>query len=89
MNVEEIEKFLAKNGGEEAPCVKISFRKRNAVYGVFVKDKDYSHLKSKNFWRIVSKINYEEFQQSGNMALSRIFNGSEFSRLAAFAESVE
>lgn len=88
MNIEDIEKFLSKNADTEDSYVKISFKKRDAVYGLFVKDKDYTHLKSKNFWRIVTKLNLEEFRKSGNLALAKIFNGSEFSRLAAATEAV-
>ena len=88
MNIEDIEKFLAKNSDTDDTCVKISFKKRDAVYGLFIKDRDYSHLKSKNFWRIVTKLHLDEFRKSGNMSLAKIFNGSEFSRLTAVAEVV-
>lgn len=89
MNIEDIEKFLSKNSNDNQGYVKITFKKRDAVYGLFVKDKDYSHLKSKNFWRIVTKLHFEEFNRSKDMSLARIFNGSEFSRLASYAEAVE
>jgi hypothetical protein len=89
MNIEDIEKFLIKNEKQENAYVKISFRKRNAVYGLFVKDKDYSHLKSKNFWRIVTKTHFDEFSESQDISLAKIFNGAEFSRLAHYSETVE
>ena len=38
---------LAKN------AVKIEFKKRNTILGIFVQSPDYEDLKSKNFWRIV------------------------------------
>ena len=87
MNTEDIEKFLSKKVDANSKYVKISFRKRNDVYGLFVRDTDYDHLKSKNFWRIVTKLHLDEFNNTGNLSLARIFNGSEFSRLATYEES--
>lgn len=86
MNTEDIEKFLTKNSDDDAKYVKISFRKRNDVFGLFVRDRDYDHLKSKNFWRIVTKIHMDEFKKTGDLSLARIFNGSEFSRLTTYEE---
>lgn len=87
MNTEDIEKFLSNKVDANSKYVKISFRKRNDVYGLFVRDTDYDHLKSKNFWRIVTKLHLDEFNNTGNLSLARIFNGSEFSRLATYEES--
>ncbi|RYZ82994.1 MAG: short-chain dehydrogenase [Proteobacteria bacterium] len=87
MNIEDIEKFLAKNKEVNSNYVKISFRKRNDVYGLFVRDRDYDHLKSKNFWRVVTKTNMSEFNRTGELSLARIFNGSEFSRLTTYEEN--
>jgi hypothetical protein len=84
MNTEDIEKFLAKNIDAHYKYVKISFKKRKEVYGLFVRDRDYDHLKSKNFWRIVTKLSLDEFSRTGDLSLSRIFNGSEFSRLSTY-----
>ena len=53
MNIEEIEKFLDKQDMKPGEYVKIDFKKRDAIHGLFVKGTDYAHLKSKNFWRIV------------------------------------
>lgn len=89
MNIEDIEKFINNKTSGEDNYVKISFKKREPVYGLFVKDKDYSHLKSKNFWRIVTRTHFEAFSSSKDMSLARIFNGSEFSRLAPYKETVE
>lgn len=88
MNVEEIEKFL-DNSRDLSGYVKISFKQREAVYGLFVKDKDYSDLKSKNFWRIVTKRHFDDFKQSKDMSLARIFNGSAFSRLTRYEEAFD
>lgn len=88
MNIEEIEKFLDKKTSEEHQQVKISFKKRDAVCGLFIKDRDYAYLKSKNFWRIVTSTRLEEYYKSKNTALARIFSGSEFSRLTLQKENV-
>jgi hypothetical protein len=87
MNIQDIEKFLSKNIEDPAPYVKISFKKRNQVYGLFIRDKDYDHLKAKNFWRVVTRLHLDEFKRTGDMSLARIFNGSEFSRLATYEEA--
>jgi hypothetical protein len=81
MNIDDIEKFLQKNSADPG-YVKISFKKRDDVYGLFVKDRDYGHLKSKNFWRIVTRLHFAEYEKTGDMSLAKIFNGSEFSRLS-------
>jgi len=66
---------LAKNP------VKIEFKKRNTIIGIFVQSPDYEDLKSKNFWRIVSEANINEWKQSKNNNLAKIFSGSEFNRI--------
>lgn len=87
MNIEDIEKFLTKDKTDR-PYIKIYFKKRQPVYGIFVKDRDYNHLKSKNFWRIVTTMHLEQFERSADMSLARIFNGAEFSRLALSSDVV-
>ena len=87
MNIEDIEKFLRKSTVDHSQYVKISFKKRNDIYGLFIKDRDYDHLKSKNFWRIVTKSHFSEYQETNDMSLAKIFNGSEFSRLSSYSES--
>lgn len=89
MNIEEIEKFLVKKTKSEADYVKITFKKRDAIYGLFVKDKDYTDLKSKNFWRIVPQSQFQAYKQSKNVNLAKIFNGMEFSTLTVYADSFE
>ena len=86
MNIEEIEHFLDRKISNEQPYVKINFKNRDAVFGLFVKEKDYAHLKSKNFWRIVTHTHFEEYNRSTDPALVRIFNGSSFSRLSLCKE---
>ncbi|HEU0112410.1 MAG TPA: short-chain dehydrogenase [Flavisolibacter sp.] len=86
MNSEEIEKFLSTKASKGDGYVKIDFKKRDTIYGLFVKDNDYSDLKSKNFWRIVTRTHFDEYNRSKNVNLAKIFNGSEFSRLSLLAD---
>lgn len=75
-----IAKFV-ENGYLSKSPLKIEFKKRNAIYGIFVKSPDYEDLKSKNFWRIVGEANINDWQKSHDNNLAKIFNGSEFNRL--------
>ena len=81
MNIEEIENFLSKQSFTGDRHVKISFRQRDSIFGIFVKERDYADLKSKNFWRFVRKSDLQAWEKSKNIDLAKIFNGSEFSRL--------
>ncbi len=87
MNIEEIEKFLVTKTIPENNYIKIDFKKRDPVYGLFIKTGDYDDLKSKNFWRIVTRPNFTEWSKSKNMNLARIFSGSDFSRLTLYKDS--
>ena len=87
MNIEDIEKFLAKKPGSE--YVKISFKQRDAIYGLFVQDSDYGYLKAKNFWRIVPQSQLDGFKTTKNVNLAKIFNGAEFSKLISYQDSFE
>lgn len=90
MNIEEIQKFLDSKTSEENNYVKISFRKRDSIYGLFVKDhNDYSDLKSKNFWRIVPKSQFDAYKKTRNINLAKIFSGSEFTKLTVYNETFE
>ncbi len=82
MTTEEIQKFIKGNKVPSNQALKITFKKRNPVYGVFVEYKDAAELQAKNFWRIVSKTQFEEWQKSKDINLCRMFNGSDFSKLA-------
>jgi hypothetical protein len=87
MNNDLIVKFLepvhlSKN------VVKIEFKKRNTMIGVFVESPDYQDLKAKNFWRIVTGPSIPEWEKTGDNHLSKIFNGSEFTRLTQNKEKV-
>jgi len=81
MTNEQIEKFFSSNSKPES-VVRISFKTRNSVVGVFIPSPDYNELKSKNFWRIVPEASYEKWKQSKDYNLVRMFNGAEFTKLA-------
>lgn len=87
MNIEDIENFLATKTTVQQNYVKIDFKKRNSIYGLFIKDRDYGDLKSKNFWRIVTRPYFDEYNKSKDINLARIFNGSEFSKLTIYKDS--
>jgi len=77
---EVIAKFI--EGGHLAKNpVKIEFKKRNTILGIFVQSPDYEDLKSKNFWRIVSETNIKEWRESHDNKLAKIFSGAEFNRI--------
>lgn len=87
MNSEQIQIFLRKTASEKSQYVKISFQKREPIYGLFLtNEKDYQDLSTKNFWRIVSRKNFDQYKKSGDVNLSRIFSGSEMTRLSLLAE---
>jgi hypothetical protein len=81
MTNEQIEKFFSSNAKLNS-LVRISFKTRNSVVGVFIQSPDFEELKSKNFWRIVPEANYEQWKQSKDYNLVRMFNGVEFTKLA-------
>jgi hypothetical protein len=90
MNIEEIQKFLDKKASSEQPYVRITFKKRDSIYGIFVRDhKDYSELKSKNFWRIVPRSQFAAWKDSNNIGLAKIFCGVEFTRLTPQKEALD
>lgn len=82
---ELITRFLEPNHLSATP-VKIEFKKRNTIVGIFVKSPDYDDLKSKNFWRIVSETYIPEWKKTNDNKLSKIFSGSEFTRLTVAKE---
>jgi len=80
MTNDQIENFLSKKHLNESQ-VRISFKNRNPVVGLFIQTGDYIELKSKNLWRIVSETNIEEYKKTKDTNLARIFNGIDFTRL--------
>jgi hypothetical protein len=81
MTNEQIEKFFSSDAKFNS-LIRISFKTRNAVVGIFIQTPDFNELKSKNFWRIVSEANYEQWKKSKDYNLVRMFNGAEFTKLA-------
>jgi hypothetical protein len=82
MHIEDIQKFLDKKTDTKNEYVKISFKKRPSIQGLFIREhRDYDHLKSKNFWRIVPESQFDSYQQSKDVNLAKIFCGTDFSRL--------
>ena len=81
MTNDQIQNFLASQKKENA-IVRISFKTRNTVTGIFIHTPDFDELKSKNFWRIVSEANFEQWKKSRDFNLCRMFNGAEFTKLA-------
>jgi hypothetical protein len=83
MTSEQIEKFFLTNKKKVSnPPVKIAFRSRNPLEGIFIETQDYTELKSKNFWRIVTSPNVDHYKKTKDINLSRIFSGTEMTRLS-------
>ena len=80
MTNEQIEKFLSSDIKSNS-VIRISFKTRNSILGIFIQTPDFDELKSKNFWRIVSESNYEQWKQSNDYSLVRMFNGADFTKL--------
>ena len=85
MTTEEISKFLGGDFSDKR-YVKITFKKRDPIQGMFIKDRDYNDLSAKNFWRIVTKKNLDDYKKSKDINLAKIFSGSDFARLTPLAE---
>lgn len=81
MTSEMIEKFV-ENKNRKDTAVNIHFKERSTVTGLFIQGADYHELKSKNFWRIVSSTYLNEWMQTKNVNLARIYNGMSFTRLS-------
>ena len=89
MNIEDIEKFLNKDNSSPDTCVKINFKKRDSLFGLFIKTPDYNDLKAKNFWRIVTKTHFDQWHKTKDLSLARIFSGSDFSKLVLYKDAFE
>lgn len=85
---EQIAKFVETEQLNN-PSVKIEFKKRNTIIGLFVRLKDYDELKSKNFWRLVTEPNLENWHKSQDINNAKMFNGSEFTRLSVAKKKAE
>jgi hypothetical protein len=81
MTTDMIEKFIESKTLKNAN-VNIHFKARSTVKGVFIRTNDYEELKSKNFWRIVSESKLEEWEETKDVNLARIYSGALFTRLS-------
>lgn len=81
MNNSQIENFVTDKKRKNK-AVRIHFKARPAMNGMFVFLNDYPEMKEKNFWRIVSEQRTEEWLQKKDKGSSRLFSGSEFTKLA-------
>jgi len=66
----------------EGKSVRIHFKERSSIEGIFIKGKDYKELKSKNFWRIVKADAANEWAETEDINLTRLFNGITFTKLS-------
>ena len=80
MTAEQIEKFFSTEIRRDA-LIRISFKTRNSVTGIFIQTPDFNELKSKNFWRIVWETHIDNWKTSHDNNLAKIFNGAEITRL--------
>jgi hypothetical protein len=83
MTSDQIEKFFVNNKKQINQQIKIAFKSRNPVEGVFIQTQDYDELRMKNFWRIVSAQNVIQYKKTKDINLSRIFSGTEMTKLSA------
>lgn len=81
MTSDQIIKFL-EGKDLQKQSIKIDFKARNSIKGIFLRGNDFAEMKSKNFWRIVTEAHIAEWKKTSDNNLSRIFNGSEFTRLS-------
>ena len=81
MTPDMIEKFVTTKMKKGA-TVNIHFKDRNTVKGLFIQLPDYEELKSKNFWRVVNSQHFDQWNQSKDIGLARLFNGASFTRLS-------
>ena len=81
MTPDMIEKFVTTKI-KKGMTVNIHFKDRHTVTGLFIHTPDYEELKSKNFWRIVNRQNFEQWKESKDVSLARLFNGATFTRLS-------
>jgi len=81
MTNEQIQKFIEPTHLAKS-SLKIDFKTRNSLTGLFIQTSDYKELKAKNLWRIVTGANIEPWKTSKDLNLARIFNGVEITKLS-------
>ncbi len=80
MDIERIENYI-KASIRNNTTVKIHFKGRLPVTGLFIRANDYSELKSKNFWRVVHVSQLAQWLETNDINIARIFNGASFTSL--------
>ena len=83
MTTDIIEKYVEDTVRKNI-VINIHFKERNTVAGVFVRGNDYEELKKKNFWRIVSPANMQNWSKTKNINFARLYNGAAFTKLSDF-----
>jgi hypothetical protein len=87
MHTDDIQKFLQTKAKGNEIYIRIDFRSRESIYGLFLTDdQDFKDLSSKNFWRVVTRKHFDEYKKSKNPNLARIFNGAEFTKLSLLTD---
>lgn len=81
MSQSEIEAFLKKNPGYKESEYEFQLKGRNPISGFLIEVGDHQFLRSKNFWRIVSRENKESWVRTRNMELLVIISGDAFIRI--------
>jgi hypothetical protein len=80
MHSSDIANIVEKKFLEQEP-LKVEFKTRQSIIGLFIKFRDYDELKAKNFWRIVPEARIKDYKKTQDFNLSRIFNGQELVKL--------
>jgi hypothetical protein len=80
MHSSDIANIVEKKFLEQEP-LKVDFKTRQSIIGLFIKFRDYDELKAKNFWRIVPEARIKDYKKTQDFNLSRIFNGQELVKL--------
>lgn len=83
MTNDQIENILRRNNSEM--LFEIRFKTRKSIKGIFIKTSDYKELSRKNLWRIVSESRVDAYKRTADESLARIFNGTEFTKVADFS----
>jgi hypothetical protein len=81
MTSEQISKFIEDKHLSKNP-LKIEFKTRSSIIGLFIQTTDYKELKAKNFWRIVSETKINDWKNTNDNNLAKIFNGQELTKLS-------
>ena len=81
MTTEQIQKFFSSEAKSNS-LIRVSFKNRNLIVGIFIQTPDFDDLRSKNFWRIVSEANFEQWRLSKDYNLVRMYSGAAFTKLA-------